>query len=154
MVGRKTLLTLCGATLIGFAGLAQAQEAATGNIGGYTAEEREALRERMKERYDQMTPEERDAMRETFRERHESMTPEERDAIREKIRERRDAMTPEEREAFRQKAQERFDAMSPEEQEAFKQKREERREKHHRRHSSDERGAHRERDSAQDDSAE
>ena len=152
MIGRKTLLALCGVTLIGSAGMALAQEDAAGAMGGYTAEERQALRERMQERYDQLTPEERDAMRDIVRERHESMTREERDAIRRKIHERREAVTPEEREAIRQEARERYDAMSPEEQEAFKQKRDEMKRMHQR--SSDRPGASRERSSAPGGSAE
>lgn len=137
MSGRKAWLTLCGATLIACAGLSQAQETATGTPGGYTAEDREAIRAKMQERYEQMSPEEREAMREAIQERRDAMTPEERDAIREKIRERRDALTPEEREAHRAHAKERFEAMSPEEQEAVREKMRERRENHYRHHSGD-----------------
>lgn len=100
MSRRKTMLVLCGATLIALAGLTQAQEPAVS--AEQTGEERAALREQMRSRYEQMTPEEREARREKLRERRESMTAEEREARLKEAREQFEAMSPEEQKAFRQ----------------------------------------------------
>jgi hypothetical protein len=70
-----------------------------------TPEQREAMRQQMRE----MTPEQREAMRQQMRE----MTPEQREAMRQQMRE----MTPEQREARRQQMRE----MTPEQREARRQ---------------------------------
>ena len=61
---------------------------AHGERGRMTAEEREAHREAMQERWEGMTPEEREAHREAMQQRRGAMTPEEREAHRQMMRDR------------------------------------------------------------------
>ncbi|GAB2181937.1 hypothetical protein DLREEDagrD3_21600 [Denitratisoma sp. agr-D3] len=60
-----------------------------------------------------LTPEEREQMREQIRQQWLSKTPEERQRLKDEYRERRDAMSPEERQQFREQARERWQQFSP-----------------------------------------
>jgi hypothetical protein len=90
--------------------------------GEATPEQREAMKKKMMEKWQNASPEEREAMRRKMHEKWESMTPEEREALRQKRKERWESMTEEQKLAMREKMKERWESMSPEEREAMKNK--------------------------------
>lgn len=105
MIGRKTVLALCGATFIGMAGLAQAQEATEEPQGPITTDAGDSQAERadQREEYRNMTPEDREAHRQEKRDRWEAMSTEEQEAHRQQMKERWDELSPEEREAMKER---------------------------------------------------
>ena len=65
-------------------------------------EEREHLRQQMREEWKRLTPEEREARKQAHREAWRRLTPEEREAAREHFHRKFQSLTPEEREAWRE----------------------------------------------------
>lgn len=65
------------------------------------AEHQDALREKLRQHWEHMSPQEQDAWRQRLRQRWEDMPPEQRDTLREKLRERWRNMSPEERQQLR-----------------------------------------------------
>ena len=71
-----------------------------------------------------LSPEEREQMRDQIRQQWQSKTPEERQRLREEFREKREAMSPEQRQQFREQARERWQQYSPEQRQEFRERRE------------------------------
>lgn len=82
---------------------------------GTATEQREALKQKLRERAESMTPEERAEKRAALRERWGRMSPDERESVKEKLRQNWQDMPAGEREAKRRQLRERWQNMSPEE---------------------------------------
>lgn len=65
-------------------------------------EQREDLRQQMREEWKRLTPEEREARKQAHREAWGRLSPEEREAVREHFQRKFQSLTPEEREAWRE----------------------------------------------------
>lgn len=85
--------------------------AATGDepekLAYLTPEQREQMRDQIRQQWQSASPEERKKHREEFQERWESATPEQREQIREHARDRWDQLSPEQRHQMRQNIEDR-----------------------------------------------
>jgi len=103
VAGWKKTLLLAGLCLVA-AGSLHAQESAWpfGPLAALTPEEREQMRDQIRQQWQSKTPEERQRLKDEYRERREAMTPEQRQQFREQARERWQQSTPEQRQEFRE----------------------------------------------------
>lgn len=76
-------------------------------MAALTPEQREQMRDQIRQQWQSATPEERQKRREEFHERWESATPEQRDQMRERARERWEQLSPEQRQQMRQHIEDR-----------------------------------------------
>lgn len=92
------MLVLAGLCLLS-SGLLHAAEPAWpwGPLAALTAEEREQMREQIRQQWQSKSPEERQRLRDEYRERRDTMSPEERQQLREQTRERWQQHSPEPR---------------------------------------------------------
>lgn len=72
-----------------------------------TPEQREQMRDQIRQQWQSASPEERQKRREEFHERWESATPEQRDQLRERAKERWEQLSPEQRQQIRQHIEDR-----------------------------------------------
>lgn len=77
------------------------------SLAALTPEQREQLRDQVRQQWQNSSPEDRQRLRDEFRERRESMSPEQRQQFREQARERWQQMNPEQRQELRQRFEER-----------------------------------------------
>ncbi|HEX5394058.1 MAG TPA: DUF3106 domain-containing protein [Rhodocyclaceae bacterium] len=76
-------------------------------LASLTLEQREQMRDQIRQQWQSASPEERKKHREEFRERWESATPEQREQIKERARDHWEQLSPEQRQQMRQNIEDR-----------------------------------------------